>query len=159
LTTSARCNDKSDRDLIHQRLRTPPTINEDKNKVTICVHDLTLNKHCLIFNDNNYEKIFVSVEFLNYPIKELETPCSLPKDKPYTKYAFNFIKGYIGICLFTGILFVLKDCWIHDPEQKHQLVELVGPHSSGEYVAICFISFWTQKKNMVSFAPGLGLWW
>ena len=136
----------------NNRLGTSPVIHEGKDRATIGVHDLVLNKTCSVFNNNNYEKIFVSIEFLNSPLKEIETPFSLPKEKPYTKYRFNFVKGNTGICLFTKtcsafFLFNQKDYWMHDPEQKHQLTELVGPHSSGEYVTICFISFLNTKEN------------
>ncbi len=86
--------------------------------MTIGVHDLVLNEKCSVFADETCEKVFVSVEFLNYPPEELETPLSLIKGEPNKKYSFNF----------------QKDCPIRDQEKKQQLANLVAPQSSGEYV-------------------------
>jgi len=61
--------------------------------VTIGVHELVLNEKCSVFDDDNCEKVFVSVEFLNYAPEELETPLSLVKGEPNKKYSFNFQKG------------------------------------------------------------------
>ncbi|CAF0993231.1 unnamed protein product [Didymodactylos carnosus] len=81
-----------------------PIIHKQEDRVTLGVHDLVLYDHCSIFDDNDYEKIYVSIEFLNYPSEELETPYSLPKEVPYTTYTFNFQKGdIISIRLYIGI--------------------------------------------------------
>jgi hypothetical protein len=103
--------------IIYPRSRQANTKKQD-DVVTIGVHDLVLNEKCPVFDDENSEKIFVSVEFLNYPAEELETPLSLVKGKPNKKYSFNF----------------QKDLPMRDQKKKQQLAELVGPQSSGEYV-------------------------
>ncbi|CAF1246828.1 unnamed protein product, partial [Didymodactylos carnosus] len=86
-----------------------------RDNVTIGVHELVLNDRCPIFHDANCEKVFISVEFLNYT-EELETPCSLQKCDPNVKYSFNF----------------QKDCPINDKEQRQHLADLMGPDSSGD---------------------------
>ena len=61
--------------------------------VTIGVHELDLNERCSVFADDDREKVFVSVEFLDFPLEALETPYALPKGTPNTKYSFNFQQG------------------------------------------------------------------
>ena len=84
--------DDSDPDIVYQN-NTTPTNRKGDDVVTIGVHDLVLNKNCSVFDKNECEKVFVSVEFLDYPAEELETPYALPKGEPNTKYSFNFQKG------------------------------------------------------------------
>lgn len=84
--------DDSDPDIIYHG-STPSTTKKKDDVVTIGVHDLVLNDKCSVFEDENCEKVFVSVEFLNYPPEELETPLSLVKGEPNKKYSFNFQKG------------------------------------------------------------------
>ena len=83
--------DDSDPDIIYHSTSTANSRKAD-DVVTIGVHDLVLNGRCAVFDDENYEKVFVSVEFLNYQ-EELETPLSLIKGEPYKKLSFNFQKG------------------------------------------------------------------
>jgi len=107
--------------------------------VTIGVHDLVLNDKCSVFDDENCEKVYVSVEFLNYPPEDLETPLSLVKGEPNKNYSFNFQKGFfrrIFLIFFLIHFFFSKDFPIHDQEKKQQLAQLVGPQSSGEYVLL-----------------------
>ncbi|CAF1517290.1 unnamed protein product, partial [Rotaria sordida] len=82
---------------------------------TIGVHDLVLNDKCSVFDNDNCEKVFVSVEFLDYPQEALETPYALVKGEPNTKYSFNF----------------QTDFSVRDQSKKHQLSELIGTQSSG----------------------------
>lgn len=84
--------DDSDPDIVYQN-NTTPTNKRGDDVVTIGVHDLVLNENCSVFDKNECEKVFVSVEFLDYPAEELETPYALPKGEPNTKYSFNFQKG------------------------------------------------------------------
>ncbi|CAF0928068.1 unnamed protein product, partial [Didymodactylos carnosus] len=104
--------DESDPDIIYQTSisRQP---NTKRDNVTIGVHELVLNDKCPIFDDENCEKVFVSVEFLNYT-EELETPYSLQKRDPNVKYSFNFQKG------------------IRHKEQRQHLADLIGPGASGD---------------------------
>ncbi|CAF3549757.1 unnamed protein product [Adineta steineri] len=112
--TSTRYVDESDPDIVYHST-TPISTKKREDVVTIGIHDLVLNANCPVFEDENCEKVFVSVEFLDYPPQELETPYALGKGEPNTKYSFNFQKN----CPITG-------------QQKQQLAELVGPQSSGE---------------------------
>ena len=90
--SSMRYVDESDPDIIYQNsMRSTDKHQEDT--VTIGVHELVLNENCPVFEDDNCEKVFVGVEFLDYPAEELETPYALPKGEPNTKYSFNFQKG------------------------------------------------------------------
>lgn len=61
--------------------------------MTIGVHKLSLNDRCPVFDDDEHEKVFVSVEFLDFPPEELETPYALPKGVPNSNYSFNFQKS------------------------------------------------------------------
>jgi hypothetical protein len=74
--------------------------------VTIGVHDLVLNERCTVFDDDNCEKVFVSVEFLDYPAQDLETPLALPKVEPNTKYSFNFQKGFSDYLFLSKFIFL-----------------------------------------------------
>ncbi|UJR37682.1 hypothetical protein I4U23_030377 [Adineta vaga] len=112
--TSTRVVDESDPDIIYQSTASANS-NKQEDVVTIGVNDLVLNENCPIFDDDNCEKVFVSVEFLDYE-KELETPYSLVKGEPNTKYSFGF----------------QEVCAINVPQKRQQLAELVGPGSSGE---------------------------
>ncbi|CAF1261553.1 unnamed protein product [Rotaria sp. Silwood1] len=107
--------DDSEPDIIYQ-----PSMSRNTKKgddvVTIGVHDLILTDRCSVFDDENCEKVFVSVEFLDYPAEDLETPYALVKGTPNTKYSFNF----------------QTDCSVRDQSKKQQLAELVEPKSSGE---------------------------
>ncbi|CAF2968203.1 unnamed protein product [Rotaria sp. Silwood2] len=107
--------DDSEPDIVYQTsISRNPKKGDDI--VTIGVHDLVLNNRCSVFDDDNCEKVFVSVEFLDYPAEALETPYALVKGEPNTKYSFNF----------------QTDCLIRDQSKKKQLAELVEPKSSGE---------------------------
>jgi len=72
----------------------PANTKKADDVVTIGVHELVLNEKCSVFDDENCEKVFVSVEFLNYPPEELETPLSLAIGEPNQNYSFNFQKGF-----------------------------------------------------------------
>jgi len=93
--TSTRYVDESDPDIIYQRA-TPVNTKKRDDVVTIGVHTLVLNEKCSVFDDDNCEKVFVGVEFLDYPPEELETPYALVKGEPNTKYSFNFQKSLIN---------------------------------------------------------------
>jgi hypothetical protein len=89
--------EESDQDIVYNGTAAART-RRSADAVTIGVHELTLNEKCSIFEDDRCEKVFVSVEFLNYPADQLETPYALPKGEPNTKYSFNFQTGEsIGI--------------------------------------------------------------
>jgi hypothetical protein len=109
--------DESDPDIVYHG-SAPSNTKKADDVVTIGVHELVLNEKCPVFENDDCEKVFVSVEFLDYPPEQLETPLSLVKGEPNKKYSFNF----------------QKECPIRDPAKKQQLAELVGPQSSGEYV-------------------------
>ncbi|CAF0822799.1 unnamed protein product [Rotaria sordida] len=113
--TSTRYVDESDPDIIYQT-STPKNTKKENDVVTIGVHDLVLNDKCSVFDNDNCEKVFVSVEFLDYPQEALETPYALVKGEPNTKYSFNF----------------QTDFSVRDQSKKHQLSELIGTQSSGE---------------------------
>jgi hypothetical protein len=72
----------------------PAHTKKQDDVVTIGVHELELNEKCSVFGDETCDKVFVSVEFLNYPAEELETPVSLAIGEPNQKYSFNFQKGF-----------------------------------------------------------------
>jgi hypothetical protein len=118
---SYRYVDESDPDIGYQSSM-PSSTKKADDVVTIGVHELVLNEKCPVFYDDNFEKVFVSVDFLDYPVEELETPLSLLKGKPNKKYSFNFQKEFP----------------IRNPGKKQQLADLVGPQSSGEYVTEYF---------------------
>lgn len=137
--TSTRYVDESDPDIIYQSTSTANSKKAD-DVVTIGVHDLVLNDRCNVFDDDDYEKVFVSVEFLNYQ-EELETPLSLIKGEPNKKLSFNFQKGlHIDFSrnknpnLISFFSFLQSDCLVRDQKAKQDLAEFVGPSSSGEYV-------------------------
>ena len=118
---SMRYVDDSDPDIVYHSSM-PANAKKADDVVTIGVHDLTLNERCAVFEDDDCEKVFVSVEFLDYPAEELETPLSLVKGEPNKKYSFNF----------------QKECPIRDQGKKQQLADLVGPQKSGEYAIESF---------------------
>jgi hypothetical protein len=104
--------------------------------VTIGVHDLVLNEDCPVFDDDKCEKVFVSVEFLDYKAEDLETPYALDKGEPNTKYSFNFqtgLKNFIYV-IFIYINFLFKGCPVGDPQKQQKLADLIAPGSSGESV-------------------------
>ena len=78
-------------------VNTEPSKIEDDHayRVTLALHDLMLYDNCSIYDDDDYQKIFISINFLNYPSEELETPKALPKKQPFTMYSFDFQKGSI----------------------------------------------------------------
>lgn len=84
--------DESDPDIIYQSTSTTNSKKAD-DVVTIGVHELVLNEQCSVFDNDDCETVFVSVEFLNYQA-ELETPLSLIKGEPNKKLSFNFQKGF-----------------------------------------------------------------
>ena len=104
--------------------------------VTIGIHDLVLNEKCSVFDDENCENVFVSVDgFLGFPPEVLETPNSLYKGEPNQKYSFNFQNGIRNFTIYSSRdMFSLfpEDYPISNREKKQQLAELVGPNSSGE---------------------------
>ncbi|CAF1212430.1 unnamed protein product [Adineta steineri] len=59
-TKSTRYNDKSDPDIVSQSA-TPISTKKREDVVTIGIHDLVLNANCPVFEDENCEKVFVSV--------------------------------------------------------------------------------------------------
>lgn len=122
--------DDSDPDIVYHG-STPSTTKKKDDIVTIGVQDLVLNEKCSVFNDDECEKVFVSVEFLNYPPEELETPLSLAKGEPNKKYSFNFQKQFP----------------IRDQQKKQQLAEFVAPQSSGEYVILYYIDSDGSRKG------------
>jgi hypothetical protein len=132
--TSTRYVDESDPDIVYHRT-TPVNTKKRDDVVTIGVHTLVLNENCSVFDDENCEKVFVGVEFLDYPPEELETPYALVKGEPNTKYSFNFQTSSINFMIYfykkQKIPF-FQDCSIHDQQKKQQLLELIGPQSSGE---------------------------
>ena len=73
-------------------VNTEPSKIED-DRVTLAVHDLILYDNCPIYEDDDYANIFISINFLNYPLEELETPEVCQKKRPFTLYPFNFQKG------------------------------------------------------------------
>jgi hypothetical protein len=109
--TSTRYVDESDPDIVYHSSMSAHSKKQD-DVVTIGVHDLVLNDKCSVFDDENCEKVFVSVEFLNYPMEELETPLSLVKGEPNKKYSFNFQKGFFRriffISFFLNSFFLFK---------------------------------------------------
>ncbi|CAF4197807.1 unnamed protein product, partial [Rotaria sordida] len=107
--------DNSESDIVYQISMSKSTKKGD-DVVTIGVHELVLNEKCPVFDDDNCEKVFVSVEFLDYPAEYLETPYALVKGEPNTKYSFDF----------------QTECSVRDQPKKQQLAELVEPRSSGE---------------------------
>lgn len=134
--TSTPYVDESDPDIVYRGTTSASSTKRD-DVVTIGVRDLVLNNRCPIFDNDDAEKVFVSVNFLDFPLHELETPYSLAKDKPNTTYNFGFQKG-------TFILLSLSRAHderharaeypVGDPDKQQQLAALVGPQSSGEYV-------------------------
>lgn len=123
--------DESDPDIIYQSTSTSNSKKAD-DVVTIGVHDLVLNDQCPVFDNDDCEKVFVSVEFLKYQ-EELETPLSLIKGEPNKKLSFNFQKGLSYSFCLEELSFSLKlDCPIRDQTVKQELAEFVGPNSSGE---------------------------
>ena len=84
--------------IYHSTTSTNPKKRDDI--VTIGVHDLVLNENCSVFDDENCEKVFVGVEFLDYPAEQLETPYALVKGEPNTKYSFNFQTGLMNFIIY-----------------------------------------------------------
>ncbi|CAF3169233.1 unnamed protein product [Rotaria socialis] len=107
--------DESDPDIVYQG-STPINSKKLDDTVTIGVHELVLNDKCSVFADDNCEKVFVSVEFLNYPAEDLETPYALPKGEPKQRHSFNF----------------QTDCSVRDQAKKKLLTDFIGPQSDGE---------------------------
>ena len=133
--------DESDPDIVYQNLRSRRA-EKREDIITLGVHELSLNENCSVFDNNDCEKVFVSVDFLDYPPEELETPYSLDKGEPNTKYSFNFQKGLIDLLLLLLLFYLLAitneflflDFSVRDPQKKTQLAQLVEPNSTGEYV-------------------------
>ncbi|CAF3665994.1 unnamed protein product [Rotaria sp. Silwood1] len=95
----------------------PSKIKDDQaHRVTLAIHDLMLYDNCSIYDDDDYANIFISINFLDYPPEELETPEALPKKRPFTMYSFNFQKDYS----------------VRNPEQQAKLAKLIAFDSSGE---------------------------
>ncbi|CAF1185735.1 unnamed protein product [Adineta ricciae] len=113
-TKSTRYVDESDPDIIYRSTTSANSTKQD-DVVTIGVHHLVLNENCSIFDDDQRDKVFVSVEFSN-DREALDTPLSLIKGEPNSKYNFGFQTGYS----------------IRDKKKRQQLAELVGPQTSGD---------------------------
>ncbi|CAF3666009.1 unnamed protein product [Rotaria sp. Silwood1] len=95
----------------------PSKIEDDHgHRVIFAIHDLMLYDNCPIYDDDDYANIFISINFLNYPPEELETPEAIPKKRPFTMYSFNFQKDYS----------------VRNSEQQAQLAKLIAFDSSGE---------------------------
>lgn len=138
--TTMRYVDESDPDIIYPQSM-PTTTKRPDDIVTIGVHDLTLNENCPVFTDDNCEKVFVSVEFLDYTGENLETPYALVKGEPNVKHSFNFqtsINDILQLITISKYVFVLKIVQYVISLRNNSLLNLLGHvHLESKSLRIC----------------------
>ena len=68
---------------------------QNSDTVMIAISHLSFKADSPIMRNPDIKMLFVEYRLLGIPLEETETPFSMPKPKPNSKAAFNFMKGEI----------------------------------------------------------------